>query len=239
MRQGGNRLLDSLGAELIALRPHLTDVVLQAGQVLCEPGDEIRHVYFLHEGAVSKVTAFVDGGEVEAALVGREGAVGAMAMLGMPRAVTRDVCQVGGCASRIRVGRLREAFDASQRVRDVIDRYLLWKLSCAIRNGACNARHSVQQRLSRWLLTCCDVLEGEEIALSQDVFAKMLGVQRTSVNPILQELKAAGAVKIGRSRVRVSDRDVLLVRACECYEALRRDHQALFHEEPPRLAASA
>jgi hypothetical protein len=100
------------------------------------------------------------------------------------------------------------------------------KLCVAIRNGACNACHSVEQRLSRWLLTCSDVLASEEIALPQDVFAKMLGVQRTSVNPTLRALQAAGAVTLGRSRVTILDRAVLNRHACECYEAMRRDQMS-------------
>ena len=97
------------------------------------------------------------------------------------------------------------------------------KLCAAIRNGACNACHSVEQRLSRWLLTCSDVLESDEIALPQEVFAKMLGVQRTSVNPTLRALQAAGAVALSRSRVSIRDRGVLNRRACECYQATRRE----------------
>jgi hypothetical protein len=93
-------------------------------------------------------------------------------------------------------------------------------MSYAIRNGACNARHPVEQRLCRWLLTCSDVLEEPEIRLPQDVFAKMLGVQRTSVNPILQRLRADGLIELGRSRLILKDRAGLIGRTCECYAAM-------------------
>ena len=109
-------------------------------------------------------------------------------------------------------------------ISDLMNR--LSTMCTAIRNGACNACHSVEQRLSRWLLTCSDVLESDEIALSQDVFAKMLGVQRTSVNPTLRALQAAGAVALARSRVAIRDRAELNRHACECYQAMRRE-QAL------------
>jgi hypothetical protein len=109
-------------------------------------------------------------------------------------------------------------------------------MAAAIRSGACNACHQVVQRLCRWLLTCSDVLEAPEIGLSQDVFAKMLGVQRTSINPILQELKADGALELGRSRIVITDRVQLLGYACECYAAMRRDQQAVMG---PVLAAGA
>jgi hypothetical protein len=125
----------------------------------------------------------------------------------------------------------------------VVVRYVLWKLTSAFRNGACNGCHSVQQRLCRWLLSCCDLLETQEIALSQEVFAKMLGVQRSSINPILQELKAEGALTIGRSRITVVDTAGLLDRACECYELMRQDQQDLQAEllrwEPATEPAAA
>lgn len=223
MRQGHNRLLLAMGREIERLRPHLSDQVLHAGQVLCEPGEAVRFAYFLHDGVISKLTTFADGLEIEATLIGREGAVGASAALGGGHSVTRDICHLKAHASRVPVERLNEACRASPLIHDVVLRYTLWKLSYAIRNGACNASHTVQQRLCRWLLSCCDVLETCEIALSQEVFAKMLGVQRSSINPILQELKGEGALTIGRSRINVLDTGVLMERACECYAALRQD----------------
>jgi len=236
MRQQGNRFLDALGADLDLLRPHLTEVTLKAGQVLAEPEDEIRYVYFLHGGAVSKLSSFEDGSEIEAALIGREGAVGVIAALGLPRSITRDICHVEARASRIAPDRLRAACLASPRLHAMVDRYALWEMAVAIRSGACNARHSVSQRLCRWILTCCDVLETREIALPQDVFAKMLGVQRTSINPILQELKSAGALATGRSRIVINDPDLLVARTCECHAALKRDQEILMRDilaQPP------
>jgi CRP-like cAMP-binding protein len=205
------------------MRPHLREVTLKAGQVLCEPGDTLRYVWFLRSGAVSKLVTFEDGSEIECALIGREGAIGAASVLGMCQAVTRDICHVHAHALRLETQRLLEACSAVPHIQEVIEQYMARKLLIAIRNGACNACHSVEQRLSRWLLTCSDVLESDEIALSQDVFAKMLGVQRTSVNPTLRALQAVGAVALARSRVAIRDRAVLSARACECYQAMRRE----------------
>jgi CRP-like cAMP-binding protein len=221
-----NRFLASFGAEVELLRPHLSEVALKRGEVLIERGDEIRFVYFLHNGIVSKLTPFADGGEVEAALVGPEGAVGAAVAMGLRCSLTRDVCHVEARASRVPADRLRQVCAASPVIRDAVQRYVVWKLSSAIRSGACNARHSIGQRLCRWLLTCSDVLESRHIALSQEVFGKMLGVQRTSINPILQDLKAQGAIDIARSRISLRDPAVLLARSCECYLAMK-DDQAL------------
>jgi CRP-like cAMP-binding protein len=221
-----NGVLAAIGEDCDLIRPYLREVTLTAGQVLCDSGDTIRHIWFLHSGAVSKLMAFEDGSEIECALIGREGAVGTASVLGLRRAVTRDVCHVEAQASRLEAPRLIQACSASPRVQEVIEQYMVRKLCTAIRNGACNACHSVEQRLSRWLLTCSDVLESDEIALSQDVFAKMLGVQRTSVNPALRALQAAGAVALARSRVAIRDRSLLRRHACECYEAMRRDQES-------------
>ena len=218
-----NGVLAAIGEDCDLVRPYLREVTLKAGQVLCEPGDPIRYVWFLHSGAISKLMIFEDGSEIECALIGREGAVGAASVLGLRRAVTRDVCHVGTRAWRIEAARLLDACSASLRMKEIIEQYMVRKLSTAVRNGACNACHSVEQRLSRWLLTCSDVLESDEIALPQEVFAKMLGVQRTSVNPTLRALQAAGGVALSRSRVVILDRAVLSRHACECYEAMRRD----------------
>jgi CRP-like cAMP-binding protein len=236
-----NGVLAAIGEDCDLLRPHLREVTLKAGQVLCEPGEPVRHVWFPHSGAISKLITFEDGSEIECALIGREGAVGAASVLGLRRAVTRDICHIEARAARLEAPRLIEARDASPRIQEVIEQYLVRKLCLAIRNGACNARHSVEQRLSRWLLTCSDVLESDEIALPQEVFAKMLGVQRTSVNPTLRALQAAGAVALARSRVAIRDRGALKGHACECYEAMRRD-QGLSGAPPeakPTAAARA
>ena len=235
-----NGVLAAIGEDCDLVRPYLREVILKAGQVLCEPGDPLRHVWFLHSGAVSKLVAFEDGSEIECALIGREGAIGAASVLGMRQAVTRDVCHVQAHASRLETQRLLAACSATPHIQEVIEQYMARKLHAAIRNGACNACHSVEQRLSRWLLTCSDVLESDEIALSQDVFAKMLGVQRTSVNPTLRSLQAAGAVALARSRVSIRDRAVLSARTCECYQAMRRDVASYWplHDAAPAAAAT-
>jgi len=231
-----NRFLASFGADVALIRPHLREVKLRAGQVLCEPGDRIRKVYFLHEGAVSKMMVFEDGAEIECALIGREGAVGAMSALGLRTAVTRDICHLAVGALVIDAAQLSAAARTSELIHGALDRYCAWKMSYAIRNGACNARHAVEQRLCRWLLTCSDVLEEPEIRLPQDVFAKMLGVQRTSVNPILQRLRADGLIDLGRSRLLLTDRAGLMARACECYEAMSLTEAEMLHPADGRSA---
>jgi CRP-like cAMP-binding protein len=232
-----NHFLASFGPDIALLRPHLRETTLAAGQVVAEAGERIQTVHFLLEGVVSKLVVFEDGSEIECALVGREGVVGAMAALGLRTGVTRDICHMRGRALTIDVAQLAHAARMSEAIRTALDHYCARKMTYAIRNGACNARHPVEQRLCRWLLTCADVLEEDEIRLPQDVFAKMLGVQRTSVNPILQRLRAEGLIELGRSRLSVVDRPGLIARCCECYGAmhdLQGDWQERDDEIPRR-----
>ncbi len=233
-----NRFLASLGDDVELIRPHLRESVLRPGQVLCEPGDTVRLVYFLHEGLVSKLTVFEDGTEIECALVGRHGAIGATAAIGLKTAITRDVCHLKARASCIDTAALERAARASERIHQAIDDYCAWKMSYVIRSGACNARHSVEQRLCRWLLTCADVLERRQIDLRQDIFAKMLGVQRSTINPILQRLQAEGLIEIGRGRLVITQRPALIGRACECYPAMRVPQSASWTSGTAMRAAS-
>ena len=216
-----NRLLAAFGEDLALIRPKMRGVTLEAGQVLSEPGEPFHIAYFVQYGAVSKLTVFEDGSEIETALVGREGAIGVISALGVRNAMTRDICHTQVRALAIDTRALATAAHVSERIHTTIDNYCVWVMSCAIRNGACNARHGVEQRLCRWLLTCSDVLEQREIRLPQEVFAKMLGVQRTSVNPILQRLRGKGLIDLSRSRLTLSDRPGLIEHTCECYEAMR------------------
>jgi CRP-like cAMP-binding protein len=225
--QRTNRFLARLGDEIDLIRPHLREVLLKPGEVLYEPGDQVTKVYFPHYGMISKLAVFEDGTEIECALVGREGSIGATAAIGLKTSVTRDVCQIRASASVIDVPALERAAARSEHIHTIIDRYCAWKMGYVIRNGACNARHSVEQRLCRWLLSCSDVLEQRQIDLRQDVFATMLGVQRTTVSPILQRFRAEGLIELGRGRVIVLDKAMIRQRTCECYEAMRAAEQDL------------
>ena len=229
-----NRFLASLGDEIDLIRPHLRATNLRPGQVLCEPGDTVSMIYFLQDGLVSKLAVFDDGTEIECALIGRDGAIGATSAIGMKTAITRDVCHLKAHALCIDAAVLERAARTSDRIHRAIDDYCAWKMSYIIRNGACNARHSVEQRLCRWLLTCSDVLERRQIDLRQEIFAKMLGVQRSSVNPILQRLQQDGLIELGRGRVILMQRPALIARACECYLAIRMPDAGV---SPPHVRA--
>jgi CRP-like cAMP-binding protein len=216
-----NKLLESVGPELALARPHLREVILRPGQLLCSPGEPIRFVCFPHGGIISRSIMFRDGAEIECALVGREGAIGAMATLGVRVALTRDVNLVEMSASLITRENLEHTRRLSPRFREVLEGYCAREMSSSVLSSACNAHHSLEQRMARWLLTCTDILERPEIPLGQGVPARLLGVQRTSANLVLQRLRSEGLISLGRSRLRILDRQRLLDWACECYDMLR------------------
>jgi CRP-like cAMP-binding protein len=198
----------------------LVRTTLRAGQVLNEPGDEIRSIYFLAEGVVSKFAVFGNGHEVECVLVGPNSAIGALAAVGFRTALTRDVSIFDAQAWSLPRTRLEWACKHSPRVARAVERSCQSQMRYAIQVGACNAVHGVEQRLSRWLLSCSTLLQQPEIGLGQEVIAKILGVQRSSINPMLQRFQSDGLIALRRSRVTVVDPEGLERRACECYATL-------------------
>jgi len=233
MVQRTNSLLAAMGPEVGRIGPHLRQVFIRPGQTLCEPGQKVSHVYFLHSGLVSKMAVFEDGTEIECAMVGSDGGVGIMSALGLSTAVTRDVCHVGGQAACIEAEKLQAAARSCPPIGEALNRYCVWKMNTVIRNGACNARHSVEQRLARWLLTSSDILGDDEIPLAQEVFASMLGVQRSSINPTLKHLRSRGLILTKRACVRLIDRAGLRLKTCECYEAVDQEGRGFSFQAAP------
>lgn len=215
-----NIILCEFGADLDLVRPDLVRTQLRAGQVLNEPGEEIRNVYFLEEGVVSKFAVFDTGQEVESVLAGRNAAIGAMATVGIPTALTRDVVVFDAQAWALSRKQLERAYRHSARITRAMECSFKDQMAYAIRIGACNAVHAIEQRLSRWLLSCSALIERHDIGLGQEVFAKVLGAQRSSINPILQRFQSEGFITLGRSRLTITDPEGLRRRACGCFAAL-------------------
>jgi CRP-like cAMP-binding protein len=227
MGQYANRLLDAFSADIRLIEPHLRFMTLPAGRCISEQGDQVRQVLFLENGFVSNLAAFEDGTEIECAYVSRDGAVGVFSAMGIRTSVTRDVCLIEAQGYAVDSQVLSAASARSPRVREVLDRYCAAKMNYALRVGACNGRHSVDQRLARWLLTCADAICSDAIPISQDLLAKLLGVQRTSINPALQRLKSCGMLSLSRSRIIIEQRGGMEERCCECYRALRATEQQI------------
>jgi CRP-like cAMP-binding protein len=222
-----NLLLAALPAQdLSLLTPHLKEIPLLQGAVLHEQGELIDQVYFPHDGIISLLAVMQQGNAVETATIGYEGAVGSLSGLGPRRSHTRAVVQVAGYCSRIAAARFRKAAEESQEVRSIIVRYGEMLLIQVQQAAACNALHAVEARLSRWLLQARDRLDGNTIKLTHEFLSQMLGVRRTTVTVIASMLQEAGLIRYHRGQIEIVDRPGLEARACECYEAIRRqiDH---------------
>lgn len=227
-----NRLLAALSAQdFEVLEPHLEPVALARGQVLFEPGDEVDTTYFpCHRTMASLLIVTRDGHEVEAATIGREGAVGGIVSEGHKPAYGRAVVQVAGSALAIPTSHLEAAKTGSARFGDLFSRYADALLAQMMQGVACNALHKVEARCCRWLLAAHDRAGDQIIHLTQESLAEMLGVQRTTVSAVTAELASRGLIRTHRGRVEIVDRRGLERSACECYEAVEAHFARLLPE---------
>ena len=225
-----NRLLAALEPEdLRRLAPHLERVDVARGTVLLEPDAELRHVWWPEDCVVSLVIPTRDGGAAEAATIGREGMVGFFAILGDHRALARDIVQVPGRALRLPLATLRESFAASPRIHQVCLCYVAALIAHALQSVACNALHTVEARLARWLLLFQDRVDGTEaLPVTQELLAEMLGVQRTTVTTAARALQRAGLIAYRWGSVTVLDRAGLERVSCECYGVIREHYEQVF-----------
>ncbi|KLK93777.1 Crp/Fnr family transcriptional regulator [Microvirga vignae] len=226
-----NWLLAALEPDDFAvLEPALEIVELSPGQVLYETGATVDYAYFPHDAMVSLVTIMKDGGTVEMAVFGREGVVGFASALTTRVALGRYLVQLPGAASRTPIEPLVKAFDTSSNMRALFLRYIEGLLSQTFRITACNAVHGVEARCCRWLLTAHDRVARDELPLTHEFLAEMLGVQRPTVSIILRTLQTAGLITQRRGILVIADREGLEEAACECYGNIRERFSELgFH----------
>ena len=223
-----NRLLAALELEDFALlEPDLESVTLSLGQVLYEPGDIIRHVYFPHDAVVSLVNVMEDGGSVEVGVFGREGVMGLLSALATREAFGRYIVQMDGTASRASYERLNELRNARPKLRQLIAFYGEALLAQTFQTVSCNAVHVVEARCCRWILSMHDRTDQDTLPLTHEFLAEMLGVQRSSVSVVTRTLQTAGLIRQSRGGITVSDRAGLEETACECYGKIRRAYQRL------------
>jgi CRP-like cAMP-binding protein len=229
-----NHLLQALPAsELEALRPHLKSVELVRGTVLVEAGAPLTHVYLPHSGIISLVVVLSGGQTVEVAMVGRDSVFGAASALGGGISLTDAVVMLPGAASIIDVANFRAASDHSDALRNLVTRHEQVLFAQARQTAACNTCHSVEARLSRWLLRARDLGDSEYLPLTQELLAQMIGVQRNAVSIVAHALQQAGIIKYSRGHIEITNLEGLRKTSCECYEAvgahydqsLKRYHQ--------------
>jgi len=210
------------------LAPHLRSVELARGVVLHDAGEPIDYVYFPHSGMVSVVTIMRNGATVETASLGRTGVIGGTAALGARHAVGRAIVQLPGSASRLPAPRFHAAAQESQAIRDLAVRYNDLLIAQTQQSVACNALHTLEARLCRWLLQTHDCVNGDAIPLTQEFLGQMLGVRRTSVTLAARLLQSAGMIRYRRGHILVVDRAGLEEAACECYAAIQEHTDEVF-----------
>jgi len=231
-----NRFLAALPAHDFALlAPHLRPVALVHGAALHEPGDDIEHVYFPQSGMISLVVVMRDGATVETTTVGRGGAVGTSAGLGSRCAFGRAVVQLPGTAASIPASSFHAIANQSPSVRALVVRYNDLLIRQIQQSVACNALHSLEARLSRWLLQTHDSVDGDVVPLTQEFLGQMLGVRRTTVTIAARLLQATGMISYRRGHIHILNRPGIEGLACECYSAVRHSADKLFLPPSPHL----
>ena len=217
----GNLLLSTFDPDARALIEPSGEVIeMTPGELVLTRGEQVLSSLFpLGETMISMAVELSGGRTVEVASVGREGAVGGIVSCGYAPAFSRAVCLVGGSALRVPMADLEQAKAQSDFIANLFCRYSDYLLAQVMQSVACHAFHSISERAARWLLHAQD-RAGDRIELTQEAFAGLLGVQRTTVNAVIKELSNEGLVTTGRGKLRVVDRAGLERRSCECYDRL-------------------
>jgi CRP-like cAMP-binding protein len=219
-------------AEHEQLAPHLETVPLEPRRFFLPAGERMSHVYFPHAGVVSLVVSMHTGASVEVASVGREGMLGVSVVLEADPPPYDMVCQLRGQAARLRPAVFLDAVKELPMLRQVVLRYTLALINQLARTAACNRLHSVEQRLARWLLLCRDRAAGDDLGLTHELLARMLGTGRPFVTQTAQSLQEAGLIEYRRGRIRIIDRPGLEAAACEDYRATTDEYRRLLGVAP-------
>ncbi len=229
-----NQLLAALpDGEWQRMRPQLEAVDLPLGLVLYESGRTLSHVYFPTTAIVSLLFVLEDGASAEIAVVGKEGVVGISLFMGGESTPSRAVVQSAGTGFRLNSTALKDEFAKNGPVMHLMLRYTQALITQMAQTAVCNRHHSLDQQLCRWLLLSLDRLEGNELVMTQELIANMLGVRREGVTAAAGKLQDAGLIHYARGRITVTDRDALARRSCECYAVVKREYDRLL---PARTA---
>jgi CRP-like cAMP-binding protein len=226
-----NHLLDVLSKEEYArLLPNLERVELPLGKALFESGEHLNHVYFPVTAIISLLYVLENGASAEISVVGNEGIVGITLFMGGESTLNRAIVQSEGWGYRMKGQLLLQEFNRAGPLQHVLMRYTMALLAQMSQTAVCNRHHSVDQQLCRWLLLSLDRLSSNELNMTQELIAGMLGVRREGVTEAAGRLQESGLIKYSRGRIAVLDRPGLEARVCECYEVVRREYRRLLPE---------
>ena len=209
------------------LRPHLELVPLPLGWALYESGTEQGYVYFPTTSIVSLLYVMADGSSAEIAVAGNEGMVGIALFMGGETTPSRAVVQSAGYGYRLKGSHLKREFERGGPLQHLLLRYTQALITQMAQTAVCNRHHALEQQLCRWLLLSLDRLPSNELTMTQELIANMLGVRREGVTEAAGKLQAAGVIHYSRGRITVLDRKRLEERVCECYAVVKREYDRL------------
>lgn len=223
-----NSLLRALPAqEWARISPQLEPVALPLGAVLYESGSRLRHVYFPTTAIVSLLYVMKDGASAQVAVVGNEGLVGVAVFMGGETTPSRAVVQSAGQGYRLNGQHIKQEFGRAAVLQQLLLRYTQALLTQMAQTAVCNRHHSVDQQLCRWLLLSLDRLPTNELVMTQELIANLLGVRREGVTEAAGKLQTAGLIRYSRGHIVVLDRLRLEARACECYRVVKDEFDRL------------
>ena len=224
-----NRLLAALPTEVLdRMLPDLQQVAMPLGKVIYESGVEMKQVYFPLPGCiVSMLYVMEDGSSAEIAVVGDEGMVGIALFMGGGTTPSRAIVQSAGLALALPAKALTREFGAHGMLQVLLLKYTQALITQMAQTAVCNRHHSVDQQLCRWLLLSLDRLPGNELTMTQELIANMLGVRREGVTEAARKLQASHLIQYSRGRIKVLDRPGLETRVCECYAVVKKEYDRL------------
>src|SRR5688500_18845083 len=200
----------------------LEPVELHHGKVLYEIGDTIEYLYFPHNAMISLVTQMEDGKIVEVGLIGNDGVSGASALMGRQVSFERALIQIPNGGARVKLSSLKKEFDKGGALQGLLLGYVTDLMRQVSQTAACNATHTTEERLARWLLMCSDRVDSLTLNLTQEFLAEMLGTRRATVSVAAITLQSANLINSCRGHIKIIQREGLEAFACECYKKLRQ-----------------
>lgn len=210
------------------LKPLMTECHLAAGETIYEPGQIVRHAYFPRGSALAVFLVPMENGEVvETTMVGREGALGGIVSQGSVPSYARSCVMQEGDFYRISSADLEEAKESSPQIRDLFARYADCMMAQVFQSVACNASHTIEQRAAKWLCAALDRTGKNEISMTQEQLASMMGIGRSYASRVVQRFKADGLVQTRRGGLKVLDPEGLRGRACGCNELVKRHFETV------------
>jgi CRP-like cAMP-binding protein len=231
-----NHLLAALPAvDYTRLLPNLELLPMSLGWVAYESGNEMGHVYFPTTSIVSLLYVMENGSSAEIAIIGNEGLVGISLFMGGETTPSRAVVQSAGYGYRLKAAVMKREFAMGGALQHLALRYTQALITQMSQTAVCNRHHSLDQQLCRWLLLSLDRLSGDELVMTQELIANMLGVRREGVTEAAQHLQQAGIIRYTRGHIKLLDRTKLEKRVCECYAVVKKEFDRLLPYEVPTI----